>query len=30
MPLTRAQRRIVGEIEELLRIGSYDWRVVFN
>jgi hypothetical protein len=28
MALTRAQRRIVGEIEELLRLGSYDWRVV--
>jgi hypothetical protein len=26
--VTRAQGRIVGEIEELLRIGSYDWRVV--
>lgn len=28
MAVTRAQGRIVGEIEELLRIGSYDWRVV--
>ena len=28
MALTRAERRIVGEVEELLRIGSYDWRVV--
>jgi hypothetical protein len=28
MALTRAQQRIVGEIEELLRIGGYDWRVV--
>jgi hypothetical protein len=28
MALTRAQRRIVGEIEEVLRIGGYDWRVV--
>ncbi len=28
MALTRTQRRIVGEIEELLRIGGYDWRVV--
>lgn len=28
MPLTKAQRRLVGEIEEVLRIGSYDWRVV--
>jgi len=28
MTLTRAERRIVGEIEELLRIGSYDWRVI--
>jgi hypothetical protein len=28
MALTRAERRIVGEIEELLRIGGYDWRVV--
>jgi hypothetical protein len=28
MAVTRAQGRIVGGIEELLRIGSYDWRVV--
>jgi len=28
MALTRAERRIVGEIEELLRIGSYDWRAI--
>jgi hypothetical protein len=28
MALTRAERRIVGEVEELLRIGGYDWRVV--
>jgi hypothetical protein len=28
MPLTRAQRRLVHEIEEVLRLGSYDWRVV--
>src|SRR5215472_11965720 len=28
MALTRAERRIVGEIEELLRFGSYDWRIV--
>jgi hypothetical protein len=28
MALTQNQRRIVGEIEGLLRIGSYDWRVV--
>jgi hypothetical protein len=28
MALTKAQRRIIGEIEEVLRIGGYDWRVV--
>jgi hypothetical protein len=28
MALTRAERRIVGEIEALVRIGGYDWRVV--
>jgi hypothetical protein len=28
MPLTRAQRRMVDEIEGVLRIGSYDWRQV--
>jgi hypothetical protein len=28
MALTRAQRRIVGDIEAVLRIGSYDWRLV--
>jgi hypothetical protein len=28
MPLTKAQQRLVGEIEEILRVGSYDWRVV--
>src|SRR5215831_19905522 len=28
MALTRTQRRIVGEIEELLRIGGYDWRLI--
>jgi hypothetical protein len=28
MSLTRAQRRIVGEIEEILRIGGYNWRIV--
>jgi hypothetical protein len=28
MAPTRAQRRIVGEIEEVLRIGGYDWHVV--
>ena len=26
MALTRAERRIVGEIEELLRIGGYGWK----
>jgi len=28
MALTTAQQRIVRDIEELLRLGSYDWRVV--
>ena len=28
MALTKAQRRVVDEIEEILRLGSYDWRVV--
>ena len=28
MALTKAQRRIVDDIEEILRLGSYDWRVV--
>jgi hypothetical protein len=28
MALTRAERRIVGEIEALLKIGAYDWRAV--
>lgn len=28
MQLTKAQRRTVEEIEEILRIGGYDWRVV--
>lgn len=28
MALTRAQRRVANEIEEVLRIGGYDWRVV--
>lgn len=28
MALTRTQQRIVHEIEEILRIGGYDWRVV--
>jgi hypothetical protein len=28
MALTKAQKRTVDEIEELLRIGGHDWRVV--
>jgi hypothetical protein len=26
--LTKAQRRLVHEIQEILRFGSYDWRVI--
>lgn len=28
MALTKAQRRVAGEIEGVLRIGGYDWRQV--
>jgi hypothetical protein len=28
MALTKAEQRIVGEIEDILRIGGYDWRIV--
>jgi hypothetical protein len=28
MALTKAQRRVVGEIESVLRTGGYDWRTV--
>ncbi len=28
MSLTKAQRRVVGEIEDLLRISNSDWRAV--
>jgi hypothetical protein len=28
MTLTRTQQRVVRDIENLLRIGGYDWRSV--